>query len=76
MRHKGIRPTHVLEVLSFKKKTYIEIFPDGGYRVWNKRQLKSGCGKYTDVERHEIIQDCYYCKHCREWFNEEQWEKQ
>jgi hypothetical protein len=73
MRHKGVRPTYELQVLDFKRKIYIEYLPDDEYRVWNRRQLKSGCGKRTNVDNYEVIGKCYYCKHCDEWFNKEQW---
>ena len=74
MRHKGIRPTYELQVLDNKRKLYLEEFPNGGYRVWNKRMLKSGCGKRTDISEYEVIGECYYCKHCDEWFHKDQWE--
>lgn len=70
--HVGTRPTYELQVLDFKRKLYIEEFPDGGYRIWNKRMLKSGCNKTIDNDPEEM-RGCLYCPWCDEWFNREQW---
>lgn len=72
-RHKGIRPTHELILINWKKSIYMEEFPDGAYRVWNLRMLKSGCGKILEDDE-ILLSGCIYCHHCDEYFNEEQWE--
>lgn len=70
--HKGIRPTYDLVLLDFKRKIYCEEYPNGDYRIWNKRMLKSGCNVVTKTVRE--MMDCYYCATCDEWFNKEQWQ--
>lgn len=72
LRHVGIRPTHELQVLDFKRKIFIEEFPDGSYNLWNIKMLKSGCN-WVIKETHELM-DCYYCPACNEWFSKNQWE--
>lgn len=74
LRHIGIRPIYNIELLDFKRKIYIEEFPDGSYKLWNKRQLKSGCNRIAWGEVLEM-RDCYYCPTCDEWFNKNQWER-
>lgn len=76
MRHKGVRPVGQLTTLEsdIKRghKMYHEALPDGGYRIWNDRLLKSGCGKTLD----KIMRDgsLVYCPYCDEWSNEKQFE--
>lgn len=72
LRHKGIRPVHPVEVLDFKRKLFIEDYPDGGYKIWTQRMLRSGCDKIVE-DIHEL-RDCYYCPRCDEWFHKDQWE--
>ena len=69
--HKGIRPIHDIEMLDFKRKIYIEEFPDGSYRLWTNKQLKSGCGKTVNIISE--LMGCIYCKHCNEYFSKDQW---
>lgn len=69
--HKGVRPTYDIQMLDFKRKIYLEELPCGGYRLWNRRQLFSGCDNETDSPME--MRGCYYCKTCDEWFNKEQW---
>lgn len=72
LRHVGIRPLHPLTLVDFKKKIYYEYYPDGSYKRWNLRMLKSGCGRATS----DLIKllECYYCPTCDEWFAVNQWE--
>ncbi len=72
MRHVGVRPEYDIELIEDgrTRKTYIERLPDGGYRVWNKRLLRSGCGEEIDVI--EVIDNLIYCHVCKEWANESQ----
>lgn len=73
MRHVGVRPEHLpLERAESKKKrvTYYENFPDGSYKIWNTRQLNSGCNStLTDPETDGNLIYCYICK---AWFHENQ----
>lgn len=73
MVHVGIRPEYPLTRIDNKRKIYFEQFPDGEYRIWNLRMLKSGCGK--EVDEIKEMMDCIYCPTCKEWFNTEQWEE-
>lgn len=71
-KHIGIRPIYEIVMLDFKKKIYLEEYPDGKWRLWNKRMLKSGCGYITTTLKE--MRECYYCHHCDEWFSKDQWE--
>jgi uncharacterized protein YbaR (Trm112 family) len=75
MTHKGIRPEYALVRVDYKRRIYMEQFEDGGYRIWNMRMLKSGCGvSLREVDEVKEMMDCIYCPTCKEWFNVEQWE--
>jgi hypothetical protein len=80
LRHVGIRPTHPTQVLDFKRKTYLEEFPNGTYKIWTKKLLSSGCGydyKFDeDLKRSDVkeLQGCLYCPRCDEYFSKDQWE--
>lgn len=73
LRHVGLHPTHPIELLDFKRKLYIEDFPDGTYKIWNKRQLNSGCGKTVPLTYMREMRGCIYCPWCDEWFSKKQW---
>lgn len=72
IKHIGRRPQYPVQVLDFKRKTYIEEFPDGSYKIWNKKMLNSGCDGV--VEEIKELYDCIYCPHCNEYFSKDQWE--
>jgi hypothetical protein len=71
--HKGKSPTHPLVVLDFKRKIYIEEFPDGTYKIWNKKLLRVGC--YRRITEFKKLNGCIYCPHCDEWFSLDHWEE-
>jgi len=73
-KHVGVRPKHkiVLNADTFKLKNfeYFEHYPDGSYKIWNKRLLASGCNNFTlGDDRYEGL---IYCEYCDEYFNENQ----
>jgi hypothetical protein len=74
LKHIGVRPVGELEFLDDgrMRKTWIERLPDGGYKLWNKRLLNSGCNKivYEDEHDGELI----YCPWCEAWFSRNQFE--
>lgn len=72
LRHVGIRPKYSLTLIDFKKKIWEEEYPSGKVRLWNLRQLNSGCGQVFEGYQLEIY-DCIYCPHCDEYFSKEQW---
>jgi len=72
LRHVGIRPTHSLELLDFKRKIYIEVFEDESYKLWTERMLRSGCDKIMNSTK--AVLGCFYCSTCDEYFSEDQWE--
>ena len=72
LRHLGIRPKHSLTLIDFKKKIWEEVYPSGKVRIWNLRQLNSGCGRVFEGYQLEIY-DCIYCPYCDEYFAKEQW---
>lgn len=72
IKHVGIRPLHPLTLVDYKRKIYYEYFPDGSYRVWNERQLNSGCGVETELIL--TMSGCLYCPACKEYFSDNQWE--
>lgn len=72
-KHKGIRPTHPIALINWKRSIYIEDYPDSDeYRIWNLRMLNSGCGKILQGDE-LVLSGCIYCPTCDEYFNEEQW---
>lgn len=73
MIHKGVRPTYHIQVLDFKRKLYIEEFPDGTYKVWTKKQLRSGCG--DTIDHISELMGCIYCPTCNEYFSKDQWDE-
>jgi len=77
MRHDGVRPEHPLvfdeDASTRKHKFWKEIMPDGSYKVWNNRTLRSGCGNYlTDVKMEGTL---VYCDKCKEWFDIKQFKE-
>lgn len=80
MRHVGIRPVFELTVLDFKRCLWVETFPDGSTRVWNKRMLRSGCNEVTKQPRELTIgitgEVLLYCPHCDEYYAKEQWREE
>ena len=78
LRHVGIRPTYPLvidmtDVGQRKHRKKYEVYPDGGYRVWNDRMLKSGCNRV--IRGDEKLGELIYCPFCDEYFNSEQFEE-
>lgn len=78
MRHIGIRPKAPLKLIDDGKLrvTYHEYLPEGGYRIWNNKLLKSGCGNviidhpgYSQVQENDSL---LYCPFCEEWASKEQ----
>lgn len=72
MKHSGIRPVGELREIDDGRfrSTYKEILQDGGYRLWNNKLLKSGCGKtLTELQEKDSL---LYCPHCEEWFSKNQ----
>lgn len=81
MKHIGVRPEYPLEAdeRSGHKKlniVYYENFPDGSYKIWNKKLLNSGCGQSTDQPIIKDANNLLWCKHCQEWCNENQFIKE
>lgn len=72
--HKGVRPAYPIEVSDFKRKLFIEELPDGDYKIWNIKLLKSGCGSILDSEFITLLMGCIYCPWCDEYFSKDQWE--
>lgn len=77
-KHVGVRPLGELtrdDSNSHKRRNivYYEDLPDGGYRIWSEKTLKSGCGRtVTEVMRDgELI----YCPYCKEWASEIQFKE-
>lgn len=74
LRHVGIRPEY--PVIKFNKtlkcihRYRYEIFPDGGYKLWSDRALKSGCNHLVNAD--VMLGELIYCEHCGEFFNREQ----
>lgn len=76
MKHVGVRPEHLpLEIADNgkRRKIYYENFPDGSYKIWNARLLKSGCGAY--LTEFKIEGNLVYCKTCEEWANINQFQE-
>jgi len=73
--HVGIRPTHRLEYYEGRKRqeTYHEIFPNGSYRIWTKKMLKSGCGK--KIKTIKQLLGLIYCPYCDEYFSRDQFKE-
>lgn len=76
--HVGIRPKYKLVYQPDKagkryRKTYHETLPNGGYKIWTARMLKSGCGHVID----DIIrlEGLIYCPKCDEYFSESQFKE-
>lgn len=74
LRHKGMSPTYEIKVSDFKRNIYYEEYPDGSIVHWNKKLLKSGCGKVVEDPDEELM-GCWYCPRCDEWFNPKHWEE-
>lgn len=76
LRHVGIRPKYKLIKFNSKLKPIegfkYEIRPDGSYRLWSGRMLKSGCNKLVDGEK--TLKGLVYCKYCNEFFSKDQFE--
>ena len=74
MKHKGVRPVGTLRRdLDITRPTFYEDFEDGGYRIWNNKLLKSGCGKSVDeIEENGLI----WCPQCKEWASVNQYERE
>lgn len=74
MKHKGIRPSGQLTIVESEmkrgRKLYHEELPEGGYRIWNDRLLKSGCGRTIIYAQQDG--ELIYCPYCDEWANENQ----
>lgn len=74
--HEGKRPLGrlVAETECRLHKRYkgcmFEEMEDGGYRVWTKKMLSSGCNKA--VETIKEIDGLTYCPHCGEFFSDEE----
>lgn len=73
LKHVGVRPQYDIQLLDFKRKIWVEELPDGELKLWNERQLKSGCG-YSTIDRGAYLENCVYCPVCDEWFSFNQWE--
>lgn len=79
MIHEGIKPKNKLlkgeeiDDLPFRYKTndhWVEPLDDGGYKIWSKRELLSGCKQeITNVRKRDGL---IYCPICDEWFAEKQ----
>ena len=77
--HNGVRPVnkllspHEAEQLGYNYPTHnhwFEPIGDGGYKIWSKRELLSGCRQEITkiVEQDGLI----YCPICDEWFAKKQ----
>jgi len=62
--HTGARPEGVTREYEGRRWELVEELPLGGIRYWDKRQLKSGCGKKVIDKGGELV----YCPHCDGWF--------
>ena len=72
--HKGIRPVGELtKDENIYRPTWYEKLEGGGYRIWNNKLLKSGCGKSIDGEEENGL---IYCPYCNEWASVEQYERE
>lgn len=73
--HVGVRPEYeIREVDRFGvNRIYREERPDGSYKIWNERQLESGCGFGLTkvVEADNLL----FCRYCDEWFSKDQFKE-
>lgn len=71
IQHTGIAPQFplVFDDSTEKKKNqqWFEFFPDGTYRIWNKRTLVPGCQRWlTNPEEQDNL---LFCDYCQQWFH-------
>lgn len=75
--HVGIRPEYEIVRKTDKLKGIMglayEIFPNGAYRVWTDRMLKSGCN--NEIKEINKSGDLIYCPYCDELFSKDQFKE-
>ncbi len=75
--HLGIRPEFKLVYRTQKLRAIdgfrYELLPDGSYKVWSMRALKSGCNQV--VSGNKRIGDLIYCDYCDEFFSLNQFQE-